>query len=413
MKSKSKFNTVLAYEFKKIVCKKSFIIVTILGPFLMAAIILIPSLSSMNSVDRSDETISIGILSDNSNLTYAVRDTLKASGWNIVEKSDEESLKSDVFNKSIEGYLAPDGNGAFGYYSEETGDIYVHSVLQNIVSNVIISNRLTEQGLDPQKVFSMMEETSLPSYKLSQKESSAEETDSEGDYLVKLLVPMFFALTIYMALLLYGQSIGRSVVSEKASKIVDVLLSSVTPDELLMGKIVGVALSGLLQFAIWIGFALIGLSIFSSFTGFKMPVQLAPVNFVYLGVFFLLGFLLFGSCYGAIGAASEDEQHMGQLSYPLILFLIAPICFISSFSSNPNSTFAIILSEFPLTSPMVMLTRLVSGPVPVWQLILSIVLLVGSIYLVMKLAAKIFRVGILLTGKNFKFADMKRWLTEK
>ena len=100
--------------------------------------------------------------------------------------------------------------------------MYVHSVLKNVVSNVIISNRLAEQGLDPQKVFAMMEETGLPSYKLSQKENTAEESDSEGSYIVKLLVPLFFAMTIYMAILLYGQSIGRSVVSEKSSKIVDV-----------------------------------------------------------------------------------------------------------------------------------------------------------------------------------------------
>lgn len=410
---KSKLSTVLAYEFKKIVCKKSFIIVTILGPFLMAALVLIPSLASVNSVDRSGETITIGLLSDGSAITYGVRDTLIASGWNVVEKSDEESLKSDVFAKSIEGYLAPDGKGAFGYYSEDTGDLYVHSVLKNVVSNVIISNRLAEQGLDPQKVFAMMEETNLPSYKLSQKENTAEESDSEGSYLVKLLVPLFFAMTIYMAILLYGQSIGRSVVSEKSSKIVDVLLSSVRPDDLLMGKIFGVALSGVLQFSIWIVFALVGVSLFSTFAGFSVPVQLSPLNFVYLGIFFLLGFLLFGACYGAVGAASEDEQHMAQLSYPFLLCLIVPICFISSISSNPDSALALFLSEFPFTSPMVMLTRLIAGQVPIWQLILSIVLLVGSIYLVMKLAAKIFRVGILLTGKNFKFKDMKSWLLEK
>ena len=410
---KSKLSTVLAYEFKKIVCKKSFIIVTILGPFLMAALVLIPSLSSVNSVDRSGETITIGLLSDGSAITYGVRDTLIASGWNVVEKSDEESLKSAVFAKSIEGYLAPDGKGAFCYYSEDTGDLYVHSVLKNVVSNVIVSNRLAEQGLDPQKVFAMMEETNLPSYKLSQKENTAEESDSEGSYIVKLLVPLFFAMTIYMAILLYGQSIGRSVVSEKSSKIVDVLLSSVRPDDLLMGKIFGVALSGVLQFSIWIIFALVGVSLFSTFAGFSVPVQLSPLNFVYLGIFFLLGFLLFGACYGAVGAASEDEQHMAQLSYPFLLCLIVPICFISSISSNPDSTLALFLSEFPFTSPMVMLTRLIAGQVPMWQLILSIVLLVGSIYLVMKLAAKIFRVGILLTGKNFKFKDMKSWLLEK
>ena len=413
MKSKSKFGTVLSYEFKKIVCKKSFIIVTILGPFLMAALIIIPSLSSVSSVDRSNETITVGVLSDGSSLTNTVYEALVSSGWNVIESSSEDLLKSSVFSKEIEGYIASDGKGSFGYYSDETGDIYVHSTLESIISNVIVSYRLAEQGLDPQTVFSLMEKTELPSYKLSQKESSAEETNSEGDYLVRLLVPMFFAFTIYIALLLYGQSIGRSVVSEKSSKIVDVLLSSVTPDELLMGKIFGVALSGLLQFTIWIAFALIGVTVFSSLTGFKIPVQLSPVNFVYLGIFFMLGFLLFGSGYGAIGAASEDEQHMSQLSYPFLIFLIAPICFFNRFAMNPNSMFAIVLSEFPFTSPMVMLTRLVNGTVPMWQLVLSIVLLVASIYLVMKLAAKIFRVGILLTGKNFKFADMGRWLLEK
>lgn len=410
---KSKLSTVLAYEFKKIVCKKSFIVVTILGPFLLAAIILVPSLASINSVDRSDEVISIGILQDGNDLTYAVRDTLSASGWNIIEETSEEKLKSAVYDKSIEGYLVYDGTKAFGYYAEETGDLYVHTALENVISNILISHRLLENGIDPQMAFSLMEKTSLTSYKLSQESSTASESDSQSDYFMRLIVPMFFAMTIYMALLLYGQSIGRSVVSEKSSKIVDVLLSSVRPEELLMGKIFGVALSGILQFAIWIVFALVGVSVFSSLTGFSIPVQLSADKFIFLGVFFVLGFLLFGAFYGAIGAASEDEQHMGQLSYPLLLCLIVPICLISSITSNPDSTLALILSEFPLTSPMVMLTRVACSAVPAWQLILSIVLLVASIYLVMKLAAKIFRVGILLTGKNFKFADMFRWLKEK
>ena len=135
---------------------------------------------------------------------------------------------------------------------------------------------------------------------------------------------MIFSLMIYMSVLLYGQMIGRSVVMEKSSKVVDVLLSSVKPSELMMGKIFGVGLAGILQYGIWILMALAAAFVAQLALGFELPEQLALKNFIYLGVYFILGYVLYGALFAAAGSASEDEQHLGQLSLPIILFLVVP-----------------------------------------------------------------------------------------
>jgi ABC-2 type transport system permease protein len=303
-----------------------------------------------------------------------------------------------------------DGTAKYAYYSRNTGDMYVNSLLESVLSDIVVSSRLASRGLDAAEVRSMMQSVSLSLFEISETGGESREADGVQSYLMALLIPVCFAMMIYMTVLLYGQMIGRSVVEEKSSKIVDVLLSSLKPSELMMGKIFGVGLAGLLQYAVWIGFALAGILVIGPVFNFTIPVQLSLANFVYLLIFFLLGYLLFGACYAAIGSASEDEQHMGQLSMPFIILLIIPIMMITSIVQNPQSGIAMVFSLFPLTAPICMLARATTGSVPFWQIAASIALLAGTIVLVIMLAAKIFRTGILMNGKSFSFKDIATWL---
>ncbi|HQL04015.1 MAG TPA: ABC transporter permease [Treponemataceae bacterium] len=412
---KSKTLVILKHEFKKIAATKTFVVTTILGPFLLAAMMFLPALTSVDSTDRSGESINMGMYVSNPDNAYvkANTDALQAvfaqMGWIIHKEENRDIVHQKAMNGELEGYVSIESDKV-SYYSENTGDIYVTSVIENVVSEIQIAQRLTERGLDVQEVKSLMTPYKLPIFKIAAESGEATESDGMTDYLVALLVPMCFAMMIYMSVLLYGQMIGRSVVTEKTSKIVDVLLSSVKPSQLMIGKIFGVGLAGLLQYGIWILFAVAGLQIAVIGFDFVVPVQLSIMNFVYLGIFFVLGYLLFASCYAAMGSASEDEQHMAQLSTPFILFLIAPIILMTGMIQNPNSLMSTVFSLFPLTSPMSMLAIATTGQAPLWKILLSIGLLIAAIILVIHLASKIFKTGILMTGKNFKFKEILRWL---
>jgi ABC-2 type transport system permease protein len=216
-----------------------------------------------------------------------------------------------------------------------------------------------------------------------------------------------------MTVLLYGQLIGRSVVTEKTSKTVEIMLSSVTSKDLLFGKILGLGLAGLLQYGVWLSMALVLTKLVGPLFGLKVPPSVTAANLAWLVIFFVLAFFLYASAYAALGAASEDEQHLGQLAWPLLMFLMVPLVMIGSFVTNPDSGISVVLSLFPLTSPIVMLIRILVSPPPGWQILLCVVILLASVVAMATLAAKVFRVGILMTGKRAKLGEVLRWLTVK
>lgn len=408
---KSKTFIVLKHEFLKIVKTKTFIITTILGPFLMAALIAIPTLVTVFALDRSSEIIHIGIHTEHSSeLLHAVKNQLHNAGWIIHESSNKEELIELALDGDIEGYLRAEENDTLGYYSKDIGNQYIVNTIQNIADTYQIEKNLAIKGLDYAEIENLMHPHTLTYYKISKDNIEGKAGDGMMDFMANLLIPLIFSLMIYMSVLLYGQMIGRSVVTEKSTKIVDVLLSSVKAEQLLFGKILGVGLAGLVQYLTWIMFAIIGIAV-AAF-GFKidLPEQISLINFIYLGVFFILGYVLYAACYAAMGAASEDEQHMAQLSTPFIMFLVIPMVMISNLTQNPSSAIATFFSLFPLTSPMSMLAVATTGKVALWQISLSIALLVLTILLVVRLASKIFKTGILMTGKNFKFKEIAQWL---
>ena len=225
-----------------------------------------------------------------------------------------------------------------------------------------------------------------------------------------LFTALAFTFLLYMTILLYGQSIGSSVLREKRSKTVEIMLSSVNPRELLVGKIAGKAAASLLQYTIWIGMAVLFLQVLGPLFDLQISLAGGSANYVYLVGFFLLAFFLYSTVYAALGAAAEDEQHLGQLAWPVILFLVIPMIMIGATTSNPDGTMPQILSIFPLTSPIVMFQRLMLGAPAAWEVALCLALLDRFDRLVALLAAKIFRIGILMTGKRFSLGEIAKWL---
>ena len=168
--------------------------------------------------------------------------------------------------------------------------------------------------------------------------------------------------------------------------------------------------AGLLQYAVWIGMGLFFVKLIGPVFNLAALPSLGSSLIFYLILFYILGFLLYSSIFAALGSAAEDESHLGQLSWPLIMVLVIPMVSVAAIITSPSSGFSVFLSLFPMTAPMVMFTRLLVSDPPTWQILLSVGLLLVSVFFLMLLSAKVFRIGILMTGKRFRLRDILRWL---
>ncbi len=200
------------------------------------------------------------------------------------------------------------------------------------------------------------------------------------------------------------------VLNEKISKTVEIMLSSVSPMDLMFGKVLGKGLASLVQYGVWLTVSLAFIRYVGPLLGVSLKLAVTPAILGWLVVFFLLAFFLYSSLYAGLGAASEDEQHLGQLAWPVILFLVIPMVMISPILSAPNSGLVTGLSFFPLTGAVVMFLRILVGPPPMWQVWLGIGLQAVTIVAVLVVSAKVFRIGILMTGRRFRIGEILRWL---
>jgi len=405
---------IIRHEFKLAAANKAFVALTILGPFLIFAVTVLPSLvtNSPGSIAGNKPIVLLGA-------TAPVRSALDAvyggMGMKLADAADEASAKADVLAGKAVGFLKieagwPDSGKAV-WYSKTGAEAVLFGSASTALSAVARQTRIAASGVDPALIASMLAE---PAFEVVKLESGGREKTKSQDAFVQILfTAMSFIMLLYMTVLLYGQLIGRSVVMEKTSKTVEVMLSSVTSRDLMFGKILGLGLAGLLQYGVWVGMGMIFIKLVGPVFNITLPQAVTPGNLVWLVVFFVLAFFLYSSAYAALGAASEDEHHLGQLAWPLLLFLIVPLVMIGTLVTNPESTIAIVLSIFPMTSPIVMLLRILVSPPAPWQIALSISLLVLSVVGMALLAAKIFRIGILMTGKRPKLGEIARWISVK
>jgi ABC-2 type transport system permease protein len=419
-KAKSKLGVVLAWEFRKMAFNKAFVLTTLLGPFLIAAITVLPSVIAMKAMTGSQDSLKVGVFATDSsrgNIELLVVPAFSARGWDVTVSADADALRASVVDQTLDGYLSlpdsfpsEDPSVAPTWFTTSSTDITLFSTVEDIVSDIIVSSRIAVSGDDETRIRALIKPVSMSVFKVSSDASATDSETDEGDFVGALLTALAFCMLIYMTVLLYGQQIGRSVVSEKSSKIVDILLSSVRSEDLLYGKLLGIGLAGIVQYAVWIGFASIILWVVGPVLHMQIPVKIGADNLAMLMLFFIGGYLLFSSLYAACGSASEDDQHMAQLAMPLIFLLVIPMIMMQSIIQRPDSTIAIVLSYVPFTSPMVMLIRTLVSPVPGWSIALSVAILALSVIVTIKIAAKIFRVGILMTGKNFSLKDIAVWL---
>ncbi|MFD0763108.1 ABC transporter permease [Lutibacter aestuarii] len=434
----NKLKLIIKREFLAKVKNKSFIVMTILSPLLMVGLfMLIIFLNQKNS----EEIRTVAFVDDSQLLTAVFKDTdktkyvdLTAIGLEEARKQTENSYygilyipKSDTLENLSKGIL---------FYSEDSPSLNLISAIENKLEKKIRDLKIEQLNIDINQVKSAETDVEITS------ENFSGEKSSKIGSILKMITGGGFGYLIFMFIIIYGTSVMRSVIEEKTSRIIEVIISSVKPFQLMLGKILGNALAGVLQFIIWMvsaGFLMFVIaSVFglesassSSAMGQMNPemvqqvqetamseLQLAflevknlPILTIFFSfiVYFIGGYLIYSSIYAAIGAAVDSETDTQQFMMPVMLPLIIAIYVGFSVIENPHGPIALGFSLFPLTSPIVMLMRIPFG-VPWWQILTSMILLIGTFILIVWFAAKIYRVGILMYGKKPTYKDLYKWL---
>jgi len=323
------------------------------------------------------------------------------------------SLEPRVRDKQIYGILSVqadiDAKDAFQFYGRTVGDIKSIAEFQSALRRAVIALRFEKANIavDKDVVTKLIAPVDMQTNELSKEGGS-----TKKDFMEAYLGTFMFVMVLFFTLLLYGIATMRGILEEKSSRVMEVLLGSVSPDELMTGKILGIGLVGLTQVAIYAltaGLVRLYLSaqsnpdmagILTSFTAGKMTFFL---------IFFMLGYFMYTAMFACIGAVCNSEQEAQNLQSPVQMCLMLPMMATIFFVGQPDSTIAVVVSLIPIFTPMVMFMRICVQTPPAWQIALSIVLTLGTTWLIFRGAAKIFRLGILMYGKRPTIPEILRW----
>ena len=415
---------VIRREYLERVRTKAFWISTILVPIFLGAVMILPAWLAA----RGGGDFSVAVLDLSGRFFEPIQEEVDRRLSGVDEKlfvtlalqdpgadleASRERLKDDVQNKRFDGLLVipatmPD-EGQPDYVALNVAAFKLLSIIERSVNSVMVADRLTDAGLDPDQVRELTRRVGLNTLKLGK---GGEETTDEGQTFILAYV---FVMIIYVTVLMYGIYVMRGVLEEKSSHVVEVVVSTVKPFELMLGKILGIGAVGLTQFVIWAALmaaisapgavAAVGIS------GMELPSVPAQLLFFFV-VYFVLGFLLYGTLYAGIGAAFDTEQEAQNFQGVVTMFLVVPLMLMMQIFNQPDGTLSVVLSLVPFFTPMLMFLRMTLTQVPPTQLVASVVLMIGAILLCTWIVAKIYRVGILMHGSKPKFKEIVRWVRE-
>ena len=436
----NKIGLIIRREYLTRVRKRSFLIMTFLGPILMAAIYIIPIMLALNS---SNENMRIAVVDESHWFENRFQDN-KEHTFVILPGQPIDSVKNlvkeNIFDMAL--YVPPTqlnipSNAIV--YSIRQVPMEVETYISRVMQKEIEDQKLMANGVDPEIVSAVKTDVNLSIMRMDEK-GNEKETFTK----VQFTLGIALAMLVYMFIIFFGGQVMQGVAEEKTNRIIEVIVSSVKPFQLMMGKIIGVSLVALTQFVLWIVLTSALYLGFSAFMGLSNPEMLSSgtvmaqqisnenvvnnesvqsilqiVHSIDFGtiiatflIFFILGYLLYATLYAAIGSLVDNNTDAQQFTLPVTVPLIVAI--ISSFYivNNPDSSLSVWLSMIPFTSPISMMVRIPFG-VPIWQIVLSIVLLAGTFVLMTWIAAKIYRTGILMYGKKLSYKEIFKWLKYK
>jgi ABC-2 type transport system permease protein len=291
------------------------------------------------------------------------------------------------------------------YFAKNTSDFSI-GTLERAINDAVSTLRLKRAGLNSAQIAAYTKRIEMKRNKITS--SGGVEEGGRADFVVAFIM-LFF---IYMTVLLYGLAVMRGVIEEKQSRIVEVLVSSVRPTQMMLGKVIGIGMVALTQVGVWALSALLlttfGVSVFAS-RGLTMPN--VPISLlIYFVVYFVLGYFLFATLYALVGSIVSSEDEAQQAQIPVTILLIVPMMIFNMIMANPTSNASIVLSMIPFFAPTLMMMRIAVVNPPLWQILLSMLIMVASILGCVWVAARIYRVGILMYGKRPSIAELGRWL---
>ncbi len=421
---------IIKREFISKVRNKSFIVMTFVSPIIFVAVAaLIGYLSSMKT-----EVKHIGIHDESGMFVNEFKNS-ESYKYHDVSKIDPKILKDSVSQANYEGVLfipakenLKDYEKAIEYVSEDSPSIGFIADVESKLSDKLMRQNLSSKGID-----TVLLDQSKIDVTMHLTKASGEET-VKGLNEMKVAIGSAFGYLIMMFIIIYGNMVMRSVIEEKTNRIIEIIVSSIKPIQLMMGKIIGTTFAGILQFVIWaiVGMILLviantvfGLNTSTPTTELAMEtakfanvkvyfaefLKLPLLSMIaYFLIYFIGGYFLYSSLYAAIGAAVDNETDTQQFMFPVIMPLMLGV-YIGFFTvmNEPHGTVATIFSMIPFTSPIVMLMRIPFG-VPFYQIALSIALLFATFIAIVWVASKIYRVGILMYGKKPTWKELVKWL---
>lgn len=325
--------------------------------------------------------------------------------------ADRAALVAKVQSKGVDGLLwvtaSADGATTATYTSQSSGDIVVTNRLESALNHALAMERMTARGMSPAEANALLKDVKVDTLQLG-KEGKEVKSSGIGSYLKGYVM----ALLLSMTTMIYGMNVARSIIQEKTSRIFEVMLSIAKPSDMLAGKLIGVGAVGLTQIAIWViaGAAIASTPIaVAALTG-QLSIHFSWVEGILFAIYFLLGYLLYASLFAGLAASCETEQEL-QMYTPLAALPIwLSFALIWLVINDPNSALSVAASLFPATAPIIMMLRMGSQMPHAWELVASIAIMVASIWIVLWISARLYRVGILMYGKRATLPELLRWL---
>jgi len=402
-------------EYLDRVRSKAFLIGTMLGPILMTGMVVGPIMIT----GRSARATRLAILDESGTLAGPVASALSRHKLDgeprfVVEHFPQATLaeranvlKGEVLAGRLDGYLHIPTNvlqaSSASYFGRTVSNMIDLGMIDDALDEAVVGLRLSATGVDPSRVKELTRGMDMKRVRLS---STGEREDRGAAMFLALILMMI----LYVSVLMWGQQVLTSTIEEKSNRVIEVIVSSVPSISLMAGKLLGVGAASLTQLGIWT-LCLLGASVMGigASGGFRLP-EITPLMLVSFVLFYVLGYLLYSALFAAVGASFNTTQEAQSLAFPVMMPLILGVMLFMPVLQSPDSRLAVVTSLIPFFSPILMFLRIMVLTPPAWQIVLSVVLTVLTIAAVLWVAARIYRVGILMYGKRPTFPEMVRWI---
>lgn len=424
--AQSKLDTIVSREYWERVRSRWFLIATVLGPVLMGLLLFLPSLmaererrlqtGAVRVIDLTPDSVGVPIVAT---LRGGITgDTLRAQYVRSNDadfKAAQDAAAADVLSGTLVGFLeitpASLQRGSLNYVGRNTTSLLTMQQLERTVNRAVLQRKLESAGIDADR------SETLASQQVRVATERLSSRGRGGSGAIGVLFALSIAVTLYLTIFIHGSNVMRGVIEEKQSRVAEVVLSSVRSDTLLMGKIVGIGAVGFTQLAAWVviatGMMYLRAPVLARFgvqaAEFALP-ELSPEMGIVVMLTFLLGFLFYAALFATVGAMVSTEQDAQQAQMPVVLLLALTLSSVQALLNNPDGLLARVLTIVPFSSPIVLPLRLSLAPVETGELVLSLGTLSLSAIAATFVAAKIYRVGILMYGKRPTVREALRWV---